>query len=61
MGRQVGFLVPDQGFWAVLEIILGKSVIDLLMDHKLELGYRTIERVVVFGAELIEGDEYQKA
>lgn len=50
----------DNGFFAFLGSVLGSSTMRLLLDHKADIGYRTVERVVVF-AEDSEEDEYDQA
>ena len=38
---------PDDGFYAILGSVNGASMMRMLLDHKSQIGYRTIERVVV--------------
>ena len=39
----------DNGFFAILGSVLGTSTMHMLIDHKSQIGYRTVEKVVVFG------------
>jgi len=39
----------DQGYYAILGSINGASSMRILLDHKTEIGYRTVERVIVLG------------
>lgn len=39
----------DDGFYALLGSVLGKSIMHMLLDHKAEMGYRSIDRVVLLG------------
>ena len=43
------FTKEDPGFHALLGSILGKSVLHMLLDHKAEIGYRCVDRVVLVG------------
>lgn len=50
----------DNGFFAILGSVLGSSAVRILSDHKRDIGYRTVERIVVFG-KTDEGEDYDKA
>jgi hypothetical protein len=39
----------DQGYHAILGSVNGASTMRMLLDHKAQIGYRTVERVVVLG------------
>ena len=39
----------DDGFYALLGSVLGKSMMHMLLDHKAEMGYRSVDRVVLLG------------
>lgn len=49
----------DDGFWAILGSTNGASTVRMLKDHKTEIGFRTIEKVVVFEC-LADGDVFEK-
>ena len=55
----VEYTTQDQGFYALLGSVNGKSSMRLLLGHKSHIGYRTVERVVVVGGDtvLIDGPE----
>lgn len=42
--------MKGKGFYAILGSVNGANCLRLLRDHKADIGYRTVERVVVFGA-----------
>ena len=44
----------------ILGSVLGSSAARMTLDYKEEIGYRTVERLVMFG-KTDEGDEYDKA
>ena len=37
----------DDGVYALLGSVLGKSIMHMLLDHKAEIGYRSVDRVVL--------------
>ena len=39
----------DDGFYALLGSVLGKSMMHMLLDHKAEMGYRSVDRIVLLG------------
>ena len=43
------FTQVDDGFHALLGSILGKSVLHMLLDHKAEIGYRCVDRIILVG------------
>ena len=49
----------DNGFFAILGSDLGGSTARMILDHKKEIGYRTVERLVIFGKK-DEGDGNDK-
>ena len=57
----------DNGFFAILGSVSGNSAAHIILEHKKEIGYRTVERIVIFGKkdEDEDGhkdeDEYGKA
>ena len=48
------FTEVDGGFYALLGSVLGKSVMHMLLDHKAETGYRTVDRVILVGQEYLD-------
>ena len=53
-------LITD--FFAILGSILGASTMSMLLDHRAEIGYCTVEKVVLFGYKRSpEMDDYEKA
>lgn len=52
----------DERFYALLGSVLGKSAVHMLLDHKSEIGYRLVERVVLLGREdLVPGLQWEQA
>lgn len=52
------FTDTDDGFYALLGSVLGKLAMHMLLDHKAEIDYRSVDRVVLFGREdLFPGEE----
>ena len=49
----------DNGFYAILGTPNGASTMRMLRDHRTELGYRVVEKIVVFGQKglTMEGPE----
>ena len=43
------FTEVDDGFYALLGSVLGKSAMHMLLDHKAEIGYRSVDRVILVG------------
>lgn len=41
----------DSGFFAIMGSVLGSSSMRVFIDHKSQIGYRTVEKVIVFGLE----------
>jgi len=41
----------DKGFFALLGSVLGASNMRMLLDHKAQIGYRIVERVVILSYE----------
>ena len=37
----------DDGFYALLGSVLGKSTMHMLLDHKSEIGYGLVDRVIL--------------
>ncbi len=48
----------DNGFFALLGSVLGSSTMRMLLDHNTDIGYRTVERVVVFAKNNTEEYDY---
>lgn len=51
----------DNGFYAILGTVLGRSTAHMLLDHKEELGYRIFERIIVFGKQNAGDYVYKQA
>ncbi|CAE7026322.1 hypothetical protein P3342_005752 [Pyrenophora teres f. teres] len=49
--NQVEYTCLDNGFYAILGTPNGASTMRMLRDHRTELGYRIVEKIVVFGNE----------
>lgn len=47
----------DDGFYALLGSVLGNSSMHMLLDHKAEIGYRSVDRVVLFGRKDLKSDK----
>ncbi|KAL7773779.1 hypothetical protein CFE70_003746 [Pyrenophora teres f. teres 0-1] len=47
--NQVEYTCLDNGFYAILGTPNGASTMRMLRDHRTELGYRIVEKIVVFG------------
>ena len=47
----------DDGFYALLGSVLGKSMMQMLLDHKAEMGYRSVDRVILLGKRGIDPAE----
>ena len=47
----------DEGFYALLGSVLGKSMMHMLLDHKAEMGYRCVDRVVLLGKQGLDPAE----
>ena len=43
------FTKVDDGFYALLGSVLGKLAMHMLLDHKAEMKYRSVDRVVLVG------------
>ena len=43
------YLPLDEGFFALLGSVNGASTMRMLLDHKVDLGHKTIQKIVVFG------------
>lgn len=39
----------DNGFFAILGSVLGTSTMHMLIDQRSQIGYRTVEKVIMFG------------
>jgi len=46
---RIEYTTQDQGFYALLRSVNGKSTMRMLLDHKSHIGYRTVEKVIVIG------------
>ena len=46
---RVEYTPQDQGFYALLGSVNGKSSMRMLLDHKGHIGYRTVEKVILVG------------
>lgn len=46
----------DDGFYALLGSALGKMMVNMLLDHKAEIGYRSVDRVVLLSKEGLVSD-----
>ena len=44
---QKEFTEVDDGFYALLGSVLGKSIMHMLLDHKAETDYRSVDRVIL--------------
>lgn len=55
------YTVRDKGFFAILGSVLGRSAGNILLDHKEDIGYRIVERVIVFGKKGEGEYEYEQA
>ena len=51
------FTQVDDGFHALLGSVLGKSVLHMLLDHKAEIGYRCVDRVILVGKKDLQPDQ----
>lgn len=43
------YIEVDDGFYALLGSVLGKLAMHMLLDHKAEVGYRLVDRVILVG------------
>ena len=43
------YLPFDEGFFALLGSVNGSSTMRMLLDHKVHIGHKTIQKIVVFG------------
>ena len=43
------YLPLDEGFFALLGSVNGASTMRMLLDHKVHIGHKTIQKIVVFG------------
>ncbi|KAL8819999.1 MAG: hypothetical protein Q9191_007610, partial [Dirinaria sp. TL-2023a] len=56
------FTETDDGFYALLGSQLGNLAVNMLLDHKESIGYKYVDRVVLFGKEgIIFGSEWGSA
>ena len=44
----------DDGFYALLGSVLGKSIMHMLLDHKAKIGYRSVDRVDLLGKKRLD-------
>ena len=52
----------DDGFYALLGSILGNYVVNMLLDHKAEIEYKYVDRIVLFGKKnMAVGREWESA
>lgn len=52
----------DDGFYALLGSVLGKLAMHMLLDHKAETGYRSVDRIVLLGNDkLVAGRDWELA
>ena len=51
------FTQVDDGFHALPASVLGKSVLHMLLDHKAEIGYRCVDRVILVGKKDVQPDQ----
>ena len=51
------FTKADDGFYALLGSVLGKSVVHMLLDHKAEIDYRCVGRVILVGKRDVQPDQ----
>ena len=53
------FTETDDGFYALLGSVLRKYAMNLLLDHQADIGYRCVDRIVLFGRpQLVTGREW---
>ena len=58
----VEFTPANPGFYAILGSLLGKIMMNMLLDHKAEIGFRVPVRIVVLGRKDLElGREWYQA
>ena len=51
------FTEVDDGFYALLGSVLGKLAVHMLLDHKAETGYRSVDRVILVGKKDLDPEK----
>jgi hypothetical protein len=51
------YIAGDDGYYGILGSVNGASSMRMLLDHKEEIGFRTVERVVVLGRRFLTLNE----
>ena len=48
--------MTEDGYYALLGSALGKMMVNMILDHKVEIGYRSVDRVGLLSKEGLVSD-----